>query len=141
MYDTSGMHSYGTTKVMTDLEISTKEKVILISVMTIPLLVLFGWIFFNSITDKRTRKEIYLDRVIDENCEGIVDSIYHQEMNHNILTLKTNNCIYEVESDWENKFKIGDSISKKHGILKVEHYRNGKLLEILDYNDVVKNMN
>jgi len=123
---------------MTNLKIGNKEKIILASVMVIPLLLLFGWIFFDSITDKRTGKEIYLDMVIDDNCEGIVDSIYRQKMNHNIMALKTKNCEFLVEAEWENKFKINDSISKRKGSLKVEHYRNGRLLEILDYNNLVK---
>lgn len=121
---------------MTDLKLSIKEKVILISVMGIPLLLLFGWIFFNSITDKRTGKEVYLDMVIDKKCEGIVDSIYRQEMNHNVLALKTKDCIFEVEPEWEKKFEIGDSISKRKGELYLKYYRNDRLVEVLNYEDL-----
>jgi hypothetical protein len=121
---------------MTDLKLSIKEKVILISVMGIPLLLLFGWIFFNSITDKRTGKQIYLDMVIDKKCEGIVDSIYRQEMNHNVLALKTKDCIFEVEPEWEKKFEIGDSISKRKGELYLKYYRNDRLVEVLNYEDL-----
>ena len=124
---------------MTDLKISNKEKIILISLMAIPLLSIFIWIFINSITDKRTGKEIYLDIVKDDNCEGIVDSIYRQKMNHNIMVLKSKNCEFLVEAEWENKFRINDSISKKKGSLKVRHYRNGLLVEILDYGNLVRN--
>ncbi|AYN03767.1 hypothetical protein [Flavobacterium sp. 140616W15] len=121
---------------MTDLKLSIKEKVILISVMGIPLLLLFGWIFFNSITDKRTGKEVYLDMMIDKKCEGIVDSIYRQEMNHNVLALKTKDCIFEVEPEWEKKFEIGDSISKRKGELYLKYYRNDRLVEVLNYEDL-----
>ena len=123
---------------MTDFKKGNKQKTILILVMAVPLLLLFGWIFFNSITDKRTRKEIYLDMVVNNDCEGSVDSIYRQEMNHNIMVLKTKNCEFQVEAEWENKFKINDSISKRKGSLKIEHYRDGQLLEILDYNNLEK---
>lgn len=123
---------------MTDLKIGNKEKAILIFVMAIPIFLLFGWIFFNSINDKRTGKEIYLDMVVNNDCEGIVDSIYRQKMNHNIMVLKTKNCEFQVEAEWEKKFKINDSISKRRGSLKVEHYRERQLLEILDYNNLEK---
>jgi hypothetical protein len=102
--------------------------------MGTPLLLLFGWIFFNSITDKRSGKEVYLDMVIDDDCKGIVESIYRKKMSHNTMILKTKHCEFQVEAIWENKFKLKDSISKKKGSLKVEHYRDGRLLEILDYN-------
>lgn len=115
---------------------SAKEKIILIGVIVIPLLLLFSWIFFNSITDKRTGKEVYLDMVIDKKCEGIVDSIYRQEMNHNVLALKTKDCIFEVEPEWEKKFEIGDSISKRKGELYLKYYRNDRLVEVLNYEDL-----
>lgn len=104
--------------------------------MGTPFLLLFGWIFFNSITDKRTGKEVYLDIVSDINCSGIVDSIYRKEMSHNTMVLKTKYCEYFVESEWENKFIIGDSISKRRGKFILEHYRNGKLFETLNYQNL-----
>lgn len=110
-----------------------KEKIIFISVMAVPLLLLFGWIFFNSIIDKRTGKEIYLNSEINVECIGKVDSIYRLQMNHNTLSLKVNKDNFYVPPEWENKFKIGDSISKKKGELVLKHYRDHKLLEILDY--------
>lgn len=123
---------------MTDLKISSKEKLILISVMATPLLLLFCWIFFNSITDKRTGKEIYLSHEINTECMGKIDSVYRLKMNHNTLTLNVSGDDFYVPPEWENKFKINDSISKKKGSLKVEHYRKGNLLEILDYNNLLR---
>ncbi len=46
--------------------------------------------------------------------------------------MKINQCIYEITPLWENNFRVGDSISKKKGQLTVEHYRNGKLLEVIE---------
>lgn len=119
---------------------SAKEKIILIGVIVIPLLLLFSWVFFESITDKETHKEVYLNHEIDTEYSGKVDSIYRLKMSHNTSTLKVSDHNFYVPPKWENKFKVDDSIYKKRGSLKVEHYREGKLLEILDYNNVVKNM-
>lgn len=119
---------------MKDFNISNGDKLIVVSVMAIPILFLFGYVFLNTIIDNRTAKERYLDYVIDDYCSGKVDSIYRQKMNHNIMILKTNECEFQVEAEWENYFKVGDSISKHKGQLILEHYRNGKLIETLDYN-------
>jgi len=62
-------------------------------------------------------------------------------MDHNILALKTKTCEYKVNPEWETKFQIGDSISKKLSWLFIEHYRDGELIEILNYRDLAKNLN
>ncbi|AYN03768.1 hypothetical protein [Flavobacterium sp. 140616W15] len=119
---------------------STKGNNILIGVIVIPLLLLVGWFFFESLTDKEIHKQVYLNHEIDTEYSGKIDSIYRLKMNHNTLTLKVSGHYFYVPPKWENKFKVDDSIYKKRRSLKVEHYREGKLLEILDYNNVVKNM-
>jgi len=62
------------------------------------------------------------------------------EMNNNQLTLVTKRCDFIVESIWTEKFTVGDSISKKEGELFVEHYRDGELIDVLDYGDIAKEM-
>lgn len=118
---------------MKGFDVSNKEKLIVISVMSIPMLFLFGYIFLKSISDDRTSKERFLESVIQVNFIGTVDSICRQKMNHNIMVLKSNEKEYFVEAEWENYFKVGDSISKHKGQLILKHYRNGKLIENLDY--------
>lgn len=105
-----------------------------------PFIGLFGWVFLNVLLDKRNGGEIFLDSRRTINCEGKVQIIYRQKMNHNIQTLRTKNCKFQVEGVWENKFLVGDSISKKQGESFVEHYRSGKLIDILDYHDIAKDM-
>lgn len=105
-----------------------------------PFVGLFGWVFLNVVLDKRSPSEIFLDSRRTINCEGKIHKIYRQKMNHNIQTLKTENCEFQVEANWEDKFQINDSISKKEGELFVEHYRDGKLIEVLDYHDVAREM-
>ncbi len=116
---------------MEKIQISNRLKVFLIFACFIPLLFLFSWIIVPDFFDKRSFEERFLEREKEIECIGVIDSIYRQKMNHNILTLKTNQCIYEITPLWENKFEVGDSISKKKGQLVIEHYRDGKLLQIL----------
>lgn len=125
---------------MGNFEVDKKVKYFLLFMVFFPLVGLFGWIFWDFITDDRTNGEIFLDSRTKIDCIGKVDSIYRQKMNHNILTLKTQSCIFQVDADWETKFQLGDSISKKKGELIVEHYRNGELIEVLDYHDIAKHM-
>ncbi len=54
------------------------------------------------------------------------------------MTLKGKSGLFEVEGEWERKFRVGDSISKRAGSLFVEHYRSGRLLEVLNYEDLRK---
>lgn len=125
---------------MGKFELNRNAQVFLLIMIVLPFLGLFGWVFFNTITDTRSAGDIYLSFQIKKECFGNVESIYRQKMNHNVLTLRIMNCIYQVPYKWENKFKIGDSISKKEGEIIVKHFRNGKLLEILDYRDIAKDM-
>jgi hypothetical protein len=56
----------------------------------------------------------------------------------NIMTLVAKNQEFTVDGEWEHKFQVGDSISKNQGSLLVEYYRNGQLVEILNYADLRK---
>lgn len=125
---------------MNDFNIDKKAKRFMFIMMFSPLVGLFGWVFWEAITEDRTSGEIYLSFIVKEECEGKITSIYRQKMNHNVLALKTKNCEHTVPSRWETKFLVGDSISKKMGWLFVAHYRDGELLEILDYHDIAKDM-
>lgn len=125
---------------MNDSKITVKEKIILVGVVCIPIVILASWFFFKSLSDTTIDKDVYLNHEVNIECIGKIDSIYRLKMNHNTLTLKVRGKNFYVPSNWENKFKIGDSISKKQGHLTIEHYRNNNLLEILNYKDIVKNM-
>ncbi|WP_430612267.1 hypothetical protein [Flavobacterium sp. JP2137] len=125
---------------MGEFEIDKKARFFFFLMFFGPLIGLFTWIFWGDILDKRTVGEIYLSFKKEIHCIGKVDSIYRQKMNHNILALKTKSCVFDVASNWETKFEVGDSISKRKGELILKHYREGKLIEILDYNDIAKNM-
>lgn len=125
---------------MDDFNIDKKAKRFMFIMMFTPLVGLFGWVFWEAITEDRTSGEIYLSFIVKEECEGKINSIYRKKMSHNVLALKTKTCEHTLPSKWETKFLVGDSISKKMGWVFVEHYREGELIEILDYNEMAKEM-
>ena len=117
---------------------SWKMKIFLLVILIFPFVILFWIVAGKEIINPRTPEEVFLNMREKINCQGVVDFIYRQKMNHNVQTLKTKYCIFQIDAVWENRFFIGDSISKKEGELFLEHYRDGKLLEILDYRDIAK---
>lgn len=125
---------------MNELGLSRKMKLFLGLIFILPFIVLFWVVLADGIINPKSSGENYLLDKIKINCNGNVEEIYRQKMNHNILALKIKNCILNVPWRWETKFQLGDSISKKEGELFVEHYRNGELIEILDYRDIAKEM-
>jgi len=44
-----------------------------------PLAGLFGWVFWEAITEDRTSGEIYLNFRVREECEGKIISIYRKK--------------------------------------------------------------
>ncbi|QES93546.1 hypothetical protein F0358_12855 [Empedobacter brevis] len=114
-----------------------KEWWTLLAVILLPLLSLFSYIGYITSSDKRTNKEVFLDMVILDKFHEKIDSIYRVKKQHNGLIISGNNksigCPFV---NCEEKLSVGDSVSKDSGSLKLEHYRDGKLLEVLDYNDI-----
>ncbi|GAB2693530.1 hypothetical protein GCM10027037_16220 [Mucilaginibacter koreensis] len=62
--------------------------------------------------------EIILKRAIPLDFHGKVDSVYRDEQNHNVMyVILSTGYVYAVYADWENKIRLGDSLSKN----KVAH--------------------
>ncbi len=118
--------------------IDSKVKFFLYFMMFFPLVGLFGYVFWESMTDDRTSSEFYLSYKVKIVCFGKVKSIYRGD--RQVLVLKTSDGLFEVPFEWEDKFKLDDSISKKKGTLLVYHYRSGTLIEMLDYNEIAKSI-
>lgn len=125
---------------MGDFKLDIKVKTFLILIISLPFIGLFGWLFWEALTDKNTHKQLYLEFEEKVSFMGKVDSIYRLKMSHNTLTLEAGTKNFFVPSKWEDKFLIGDSISKKRGEPFLEHYRGGELIEVLDYRDLAKEM-
>src|SRR5699024_5848660 len=107
---------------------SWKIRIFLLFILAFPFVILFWIVVGKEIINPKPPEEVFLNMRKKINCQGVVDSIYRQKMNHNVQTLKTRYCIFQIDAAWEDRFLIGDSISKKKGDLFVEHYRDRKLL-------------
>ena len=118
--------------------LSKTDRWIIYSILFVPLSILFFIMIRGFFFNPKSHRDIFLESRQEYDFHGTVDSIYRQKYNHNILTLKAASGIFEVEAEWQNKFQLGDSISKHRGSLLVEHYRNGQLVEILNYADLRK---
>lgn len=125
---------------MRNYELNRKLRFFLLTMIVFPFIVLFCIVIAPDLINPPKPGENYLRDKIKINCQGRVFKIYRQRMNHNIQTLKTESCLFQLPSNWEDKFQVNDSISKKEGELFVEHYRDGKLLEVLDYHDIAKDL-
>lgn len=123
---------------MDKVPFSWKIKLFLAIIVLTPFIVLFWVVLADDIINPKSSGQIFLNMREKIECQGVVNSIYRQKMNNNQLTLLTENCEFIVESKWTRNFLVNDSISKKKGELFVEHYRDGKLIEILDYHDLAK---
>lgn len=121
-----------------DFKTSKTDRRIIYALIFIPLLILISNLIWGLFFDSKTSRDYFLESRANESFHGHLDSMYRQKNNHNILTFKGTSGLFEVEGEWENKFRVGDSISKSEGSLLVEHYRDGKLLEVLNYADLRK---
>ena len=125
---------------MRKFELNRKAQAFLIVGCVLPFVGLIAIILWDNFSDKMTQEEMYLEYEKKSSFTGKIDTLYRLKMNHNTLTLKAEKQNFFVPAKWEDKFQINDSISKKEGELFVEHYRDGKLLEVLDYHDIAKDM-
>lgn len=121
-----------------NFKLGKTDKIIIYSVLFIPLLILFIFMMKGLFFDPKSKRDYFFEIRQTYNFHGTIDSIYRQKQNHNILTLMSENNILPIDRGWQNKFKIGDSISKNQGSLLVEHYRDGRLIEVLNYEDLLK---
>lgn len=119
-------------------DISKKTMILLYSIIFVPLLIGIFVVIYINCSDKTTPQEYALNDQKSINVHSHIISIYRDKNNHNVQTLKFSDTSFTIPPDWEDKFKIGDSISKDKGSLKMGHYTNGVLKEILDYNAVFK---
>ncbi|PWS28870.1 hypothetical protein DHW03_03280 [Pedobacter yonginense] len=114
------------------------DKYILYFIFYIPLILLFGYFFYQVCFGER-REELIIDRDLNEGFNGNVDSLYQDKRNHNVkICIISNGYRYEIPPLWESKIEKGDSLIKKRGSLKLSIYKRNKKNITLDYQDIYK---
>jgi hypothetical protein len=69
---------------------------------------------------------------------GKIDTIYRDSGDHNVMiVVLKNNYKYIVARNWEDKFEIGDSVSKTKNSLDVVIFKRGHKT-VLNYKQVAK---
>lgn len=115
-----------------------KTAKIILMISLLPPFIFLGYYFFSGIFSSSTHKQVFIEMVKEENFSFKIDSIYKDNWNHNTLTMKGKRTfdIATSEREWENLFKLNDSIVKQKDSLKIYIYRNKKLDTVLDYNEI-----
>lgn len=114
------------------------DRTIIYGIVIVPMILLFGFVFWSAYTGKST-DELILEDDLAEDFSGRVDTMYFETQNHNIkVAMLANKYRYEIYSLWERNIEIGDSISKKKGSLKLDIYKKGNTKITLDYRDTYK---
>lgn len=117
-------------------KLKKKDTAIVLLTLLSPLLFLAGFVFWQS--RQETPGQFFYEERAQREFHGVIDSIYRQKDNHNVMTIMAKEQNLGIEGLWESKFRLGDSVSKDKGSLLVELYRNGDLIEILDYKDICR---
>ncbi|RKS26193.1 hypothetical protein CLV94_1250 [Flavobacterium endophyticum] len=115
-----------------------KVKIFLFGIIFITLSIILSFIGYDLWFDPKSPFEHFLEAQSKINMQSKIIFIYRDVKNHNTQFIKLKDTALGISPIWDDKFQVGDSISKKKGSLKIEHYRNNNLLEILDYNDIKK---
>lgn len=114
-----------------------KDRIIIYLGVLLPILSLISFIVLKDYFETplgepflKNRKEIYFN--------GIIDSIYRQKDNHNVMTIVSNGAILEIDGEWESKFIKGDSVIKTNNTIFIKIFRKGALVDSLNYSDITK---
>lgn|SRR5690606_27497827 len=116
--------------------ITMKKENILISLLLLcPILVLIG-VFIWGIQEKRTPREVFLKNQIKKEFNAKVSLIKNDKDNHYSRTMYSKDSKIVLPKIWDNMIQVGDSISKHSGNLYLKIYRNGEMIDSLNYNDL-----
>ena len=112
-----------------------KINILLTIIIVLPLIILTIIVLNKSLNPKKPR-DIFLDNQSKKYFEGKIILIKNDKKNHNALTMHSNQNSIVLPSQWDYKVKVNDSISKQKGELFLKIYREGKLKDSLNYNDL-----
>lgn len=109
------------------------DKIILYSVLgLVPVGILLAILY--SLMFTPSTKQMLTEMYSSQQVNGVVDSMYNDERNHNVRTLVlTNKSVFYIEELWTYKIDVGDSLYKKKGSFLLEVFKkNGKKM-VLNY--------
>ncbi len=118
-------------------KLGKRDSLILYFGIILPIM-LFIAIIVISDSLKYSSDDIYYQDRSARSFHGVIDSIYRQKDNHNVMTVVSGKSIFGTEGIWESKIKLGDSISKEAGDLYLKVFRGGNEVDSLSYLDVLK---
>ena len=103
-------------------------------IICVPLIIFMYW----KITHSIGGKDLLIQDAKSESFYGMVDSIYRDTRNHDIEMLELSGGYeYPMYREWEPRVKIGDSLAKDYGSLKVKIYKKGGRTDTLDYKKLI----
>ena len=118
--------------------LSKVDKIILYCIFySIPVALLIFFVY-SSIFSPST-KQVIRARDSLENVNGVVDTLYNDDRNHDIRTaILKDKSTYQIFRNWESDIEIGDSLYKKQGSFLLNIYKkNGKKI-VLDYRTTIE---
>lgn len=103
----------------------------------LPLLVLILIVaIFIFIEEPLNDREYFLRSQKRQNFNSVVIEIKNDKNNRNVETVFSTYNKIVLPRKWKNKAQVGDSISKHSGNLYLKIYRNGEMIDSLNYNDL-----
>lgn len=81
-------------------------------------------------------REYFLKSQSRQNFNSVILEIRNDRGNRNVETLYSKYNKIVLPRKWKKKVQIGDSISKQDGKLYLKIYREGLMIDSLNYNDL-----
>ena len=104
------------------------------------LMLITGFVLWRMF-DNSTPGQLILSGIKSDKFQGIVDSVYHDESDHNAKKVRlTGGYLYGLHPEWESKIALGDSLAKSKDSVIVEVFKPNGEKVILDYKELVKTM-
>ncbi len=118
-------------------KVRKRDSLILYFGIILPIMLFIAIVIISDSLKYSFDDTYYKDRST-RSFQGVIDSIYRQKDNHNVMTVVSGESIFGIEGVWESKVKLGDSISKEAGDLYLKIFRGGTEVDSLSYLDVLK---
>ena len=114
-----------------------KENVIIFLLVFLPLFLLIVIVTtFILKQEPLNDRDFFLMSQKKQNFNSVIINIKDDRNNRNIETIYSRYNKIVLPRKWKNKVQIGDSVSKEEGKLFLKIYKEVKLKDSLNYNDL-----